>query len=107
MSASRTLFPLGPERLNQRQDICCEPIGGSPHIRGTAAADTPPALIEHQDAIVPEPVATPTLPEWPGPHPPPPLVAHLYAPYARPQLGLPPQPGLRMSAPSRGRAVRR
>jgi hypothetical protein len=69
---------------------------------------TSPALIEHQDAIVPEPVAPmPTLPVWPGPHPPPPLVAHLYAPYARPQLGSPPQPGLRMSAPLGGRAVRR
>jgi hypothetical protein len=63
---------------------------------------TPAVLIEHQDAIAPEPVApAPKLPAWPGPYPPPPLVAHLYAPYA------PPQPGLRMSAPSRGRAVRR
>jgi hypothetical protein len=53
---------------------------------------TPAVLIEHQDASVPEQVAsTPTLPVWPGPHPPPPLVAHLYAPYA----------------PSRGRAVGR
>ncbi len=26
--------------------------------------------------------AVPTLPVWPGPYPPPPLVAHLYAPYA-------------------------
>jgi hypothetical protein len=69
---------------------------------------TPAVLIEHQDAIVPQPVAPmPTLPVWPGPHPPPPLVAHLYAPYARPQLGLPPQPGLRMSARLRGRAVGR
>jgi hypothetical protein len=52
----------------------------------------PAALIEHQDVIAPEPVAsTPTLPVWPGPYPPPPLVAHLYRPYA----------------PSRGRAVRR
>jgi hypothetical protein len=84
-------FPLGPERLNQRQDIGCEPIGGSPHIRGAAAAATQAVLIEHQDAIVPELVATPTLPLWPGPHPPPPLVAHLYAPFA----------------PSRGRAVGR
>jgi hypothetical protein len=65
-------------------------------------------LIEYQDAIVPEPVAsTPALPTWPGPHPPPPLVGHLYAPYAPPQLGLPPQPGLRMSARLRGRAVGR
>jgi hypothetical protein len=42
----------------------------------------PAALIEHQDATVPEQVAsTPTLPVWPGPYPPPPLVAHLYAPF--------------------------
>jgi hypothetical protein len=78
-------LPLGPERLSQRQNIGAEPVGGSLHARGTA----PAVLIEHQDAIVPEPVATPTLPVWPGPHPPPPLVAHLYAPYA----------------PSRGHAV--
>jgi hypothetical protein len=65
-------------------------------------------LIEHQDTIVPQPVASaPKLPVWPGPHPPPPLVAHLYAPYAPPQLGLPPQPGLRISARLRGRAVGR
>jgi hypothetical protein len=69
----------------------------------------PPAvLIEHQDAIVPQPVAsTLTLPVWPGPYPPPPLVAHLYAPHAPPKLGLPPQPGLRMSPRLRGRAVGR
>ena len=43
---------------------------------------TPAVLIEHKDAVVPEPVAsTPTLPAWPGPYPPPPLVAHLYAPF--------------------------
>jgi hypothetical protein len=66
---------------------------------------TPAVLIEHQDAVVPEPVAsTPTLPVWPGPYPPPPLVAHLYAPYAPSQLGVLPQPGLRMSARLRGRA---
>jgi hypothetical protein len=59
-------------------------------VEGEAAK--PAALIEQQDAIVPEPVApTPTLPVWPGPYPPPPLVAHLYAPYV----------------PSRGGAVRR
>ena len=28
--------------------------------------------------------AVPSFPVWPGPHPPPPLVAHLYAPYAPP-----------------------
>jgi hypothetical protein len=70
---------------------------------------TPAVFIEHQDAIVPEPVAAPmpTLPVWPGPHPPPPLVAHLYAPHAPPQLGLPPQRGSRMSARLGGRAVGR
>jgi hypothetical protein len=53
---------------------------------------TPAVLVEQQDAIVPEPVApTPALPVWPGPYPPPPLVAHLYAPFE----------------PSRRRAVRR
>jgi hypothetical protein len=75
-------------------------------VEGEAA--TPAVLIEHQETAVREPVAsTPTLPVWTGPYPPPPLVAHLYAPYAPPQLDLPPQPGLRMSVPSRGRAVRR
>jgi hypothetical protein len=50
-------------------------------------AATPAVLIEHQDAIVPQPVAsmpvapTPMLPVWSGPYPPPPLVAHLYAPF--------------------------
>jgi hypothetical protein len=55
---------------------------------------TPAALIEHKDAVVPEvedaiapePVASArTLPVWPGPYAPPPLVAHLYAPYAPPR----------------------
>jgi hypothetical protein len=72
----------GAERLNQRHDTGGEPVGGTLHACGVPAASTP-VLIEHQDAIVPKPVAsTPTLPVWPGPHPPPPLVAHLYAPYA-------------------------
>jgi hypothetical protein len=72
---------------------------------GEGEAATPTVLVEHQDSIAPEPVASaPTLPVWPGPYPPPPLVAHLYT-YAPPQRGLPPQTG--MSAPSRGRAVRR
>jgi hypothetical protein len=64
-------FPHGPERLNQRQDV---PERAAP---------------------------TPTLPVWPGPYPPPPLVAHLYAQYASPQ------PGLGKSAALQGRAVRR
>jgi hypothetical protein len=83
-----------PRYDSRRGDGCVE---------GEAA--TPAVLIEHQDAIVPEPVAsTPTLPVWPGPYPPPPLVAHLYT-YAPPQRGLPPQPGMR--APSRRRVVGR
>jgi hypothetical protein len=46
---------------------------------GAAAAAEPEVLIEHQHTIVPERAApTPTLPEWPGPYPPPPLVTHLY-----------------------------
>ena len=36
--------------------------------------------------------AAPTLPVWPGPHPPPPLVAHLYAPYAPPPGVAPARP---------------
>jgi hypothetical protein len=76
---------------------------GDDRVEGEVA--TPAVLIEQQDAIVPQPVAsTPTLPVWPGPYPPPPLVAHLYT-YAPPQRGLPPQPG--MSAPSRRRLVGR
>jgi hypothetical protein len=56
---------------------------------------TPAVLIEHQDAIVPEPVpSTPPLPAWPGPYPPPPLVAHLYAPFA-------PAPRVALARPSR------
>ena len=96
----------GPD-TRRVQDIGGEPAGGSLHIRGAAAAAKPALLIEHQAANVGEPVASkPTLPVWPGPYPPPPLVAHLYT-YAPPQRGLLPQPGLRMSAPSCGRAVRR
>jgi hypothetical protein len=54
---------------------------------------TPAVLIEDAPAIAPEPVAsTPTLPVWPGPHPPPPLVAHLYAPYAPPPRVAPARP---------------
>jgi hypothetical protein len=55
---------------------------------------SPAVLIEHKDAIAPEPVedasalepvaSAPTLPMWPGPYAPPPLVAHLYAPYVPP-----------------------
>jgi hypothetical protein len=93
----------GDDRLSEQ----IEPVGGSVHTRGAAAAAKPAAVIEHQDTTIPDPVAsTPTLPVWPGPYPPPPLVAHLYT-YAPPQRDLPPQPGLRMSSPSRGRAVRR
>jgi hypothetical protein len=67
-------FPPGSERLNQPGG---EPVGGSLHTRSAAAADA-----SAQNAVVPEPVAsTHTLPEWPGPFPPPPLVAHLYAPF--------------------------
>jgi hypothetical protein len=67
---------------------------------------TPAVLIEHQDAVVPEPVAsTPTLPVWSGPHPPPPLVAHLYKPYApspRVALGRPREPCRRETHRARG-----
>ena len=67
---------------------------------------TPAVLIEHQDAVVPEPVAsTPTLPVWPGPYPPPPLVAHLYKPYApspRVALGCPREPCRRETHRARG-----
>jgi hypothetical protein len=62
-----------PRYRSGRSDDCVE---------GEVA--TPAVLIEHQDAIVPQPIAAPmpALPVWPGPHPPPPLIAHLYAPYA-------------------------
>ena len=36
--------------------------------------------------IEPAPAPEPTLPVWPGPHPPPLLVAHLYAPYTSPRV---------------------
>jgi hypothetical protein len=63
-----------PRYGGERDDDCLE---------GEVA--TPAALIERKDAVAPEPVASrPTLPQWPGPYPPPPLVAHLYAPYAPP-----------------------
>jgi hypothetical protein len=95
-------LPFGPEQLSQRQDIGGELVGDSFHARDAAAAATPAV---RQDAVVPEPASTPTLPVWPGPYPPPPpLVAHLYT-YVPPQRGLPPQPG--MSAPSRRRVVGR
>jgi hypothetical protein len=63
---------------------------------------TPAVLIEHKDAVAPEPVedaiapepvaSAPTLPMWPGPYAPPPLVAHLYAPYTPPQRVAPARP---------------
>jgi hypothetical protein len=66
----------------------------------------PAVLIEHQDAVVPEPVAsTRTLPMWPGPYPPPPLVAHLYSPYApspRVALERPREPCRRKTHQARG-----
>jgi hypothetical protein len=102
---SPALIDARPVEGDDRPPEQIEPVGGSVHTRAVAAAATPEILIEHQDAIVPEPVAaTPTLPVWPGPYPPPPLVAHLYK-YAPPQRGLPPQPG--MSAPSCRRVVGR
>ena len=80
-----------PRYDNGRRDDCLE---------GEVA--TPAMLIEHKDAIAPEPVedanapepvaSAPTLPVWPGPHPPPPLVAHLYAPYAPPPRVAPARP---------------
>jgi hypothetical protein len=105
---SPALIDARPVEGDDRSSEQIEPVDGSLHTRGAAAATTPEVLIEHQDAIVPERVdPTPTLPVWPGPYPPPPLVAHLYAPYAPPQLGVLPQPSLRMSARLRGRAVGR
>jgi hypothetical protein len=47
------------------------------------AVAVPAVLIEHENVIAPEPAQT--LPVWPGPHAPPPLVAHLYAPYVSPR----------------------
>jgi hypothetical protein len=56
-----------------------------PHCGG--GEEAAPAAIEHESAepVVSAPVASAAkLPEWPGPYPPPPLVAHLYAPFAPP-----------------------
>jgi hypothetical protein len=63
---------------------------------------TPAVLIEHKDAVAPEPVedaiapepvaSEPSLPIWPGPYAPPPLVAHLYAPYVPPPRVSPAHP---------------
>jgi hypothetical protein len=63
---------------------------------------TQAVLIEHKDAVAPEPVeeavapepvaSGPTLPVWPGPYAPPPLVAHLYAPYTPPPRVAPARP---------------
>ena len=90
---SPALIDATPIEGDDRPSEQIEPVGGSVHTRGTAAAAPPAVLIEHRDAIVPEPVApTPTLPVWPGPYPPPPLVAHLYAPYTPvPRIGLRPR----------------
>jgi hypothetical protein len=80
---SPALIDARPVAAADRFSEQMEPVGGSVQTRGAATAATPAVLIEHQDAAVPEPVAsTPTLPVWPGPYPPPPLVAHLYAPFA-------------------------
>jgi hypothetical protein len=59
---------------------------------GEGEGEAAPAAIEHESAepvaaepVVSAPVASaPKLPEWPGLYPPPPLVAHLYAPYVSP-----------------------
>ncbi len=55
----------------------------------------PRTLIEH-DAPEPEPAPVvpvePPLPAWPGPYPPPALVAHLFAPFVAKPQGRPPQP---------------
>jgi hypothetical protein len=63
---------------------------------------TPAVLIEHKDAVTPEPVedaiapepvaSEPSLPIWPGPYAPPPLVAHLYAPFVPPPRVAPARP---------------
>ena len=80
-----------PRYDNGRRDDCLE---------GEVA--TPAVLIEHKDAIAPDPVedaiapepvaSAPTLPKWPGPYGPPPLVAHLYAPYVPPPRVAPARP---------------
>jgi hypothetical protein len=80
-----------PRYDDGRTDDCLE---------GEAA--TLAVLIEHKDAVSPEPVEdaiapepvapVPTLPIWPGPYAPPPLVAHLYAPYAPPPRVAPARP---------------
>jgi hypothetical protein len=88
---SPALIDARPVEGDDRTSEQAEPVGGSLHSRGAAAAATQAELIEHQDTNVREPVAsTPPLPVWPGPYPPP-LIGHLYAPFK----------------PSRGRAVRR
>jgi hypothetical protein len=91
---SPALIDARPVEGDDRPSEQIEPVDGSVHTRGAAAADTPAAVIEHRDAIVPEPVAsTPALPVWPGPYPPPPLVAHLYAPFT-------PAPRVALARPS-------
>jgi hypothetical protein len=56
---------------------------------GDGESEATPVAIEGEsnEPVAPEPVASaPKLPEWPGRYPPPPLVAHLYAPYAPPPM---------------------
>ena len=80
--------PIVPRYDDGRGDDCLE-----------AEVATRAVLIEHKDAIAPESVApTPTLPVWPGPHAPPALVAHLYAPYAPPPRVAPGTPTTMIAA---------
>ena len=61
---------------------------------------TPAMMIEHAAEVAepvvvepePEPAVVDARPVWPGPYPPPPLVAHLYAPYAPPPRVAPARP---------------
>jgi hypothetical protein len=60
---------------------------GDDCLKGEAAP--PPVLIEHEpepEAVLIEHEPEPPLPVWPGPGLPPPLIAHLYAPYSPPKM---------------------
>jgi hypothetical protein len=64
-----------------RGDDCPEGEAATPSVLIEHEPESEPVLIEHE----PEPPPPPSLPVWPGPGLPPPLIANLYAPYSPPR----------------------
>jgi hypothetical protein len=76
-----------PRYHDGRSDDCLEGEVATPAVLIEHEPEPEVVLLKHE----PEP---PSLPVWPGPYSPPPLVAHLYAPYSPP-----PPPMIHCEAP--------